>query len=640
MTIRVQHLQKSFGIHTVFQDLSFQLERGQKIGLIGGNGAGKSTLIECLLKPEWADGGTVSISPGETIGYVEQNSFAGTGTIYEELLSPFADVLACQQKLRNLETAISEAKEEELLEKLMADYSKATAFFEQSGGYAVDSMLRRVASGLGFSADDLNRPVATLSGGQQTRVVLAKALARQPDFLFLDEPTNHLDIAMTEWLEDFLRHYEGGVLIISHDRYFLDQVVDTVFELERGTLSVFQGNYSNYVRRKAERLVAEERAYDKQQSEIAKTEEYIRKYKAGIKSKQARGRAKQLSRLERLDKPMSAVKFQHFELEPLAQSAERVLEVFDVTAGYGEQSLFNQLRFLIRRNEGVALVGPNGAGKTTLFKVLLGEKDPSDGTFQWGQRVKLGYFAQQHEGLRPEFRVIDELLVDFGFSEERARSYLGAFLFMGDEVYKQVGDLSGGERARLALCKLMLTGANVLLLDEPTNHLDIPAKEAVEEALAIFPGTFLVISHDRYFLDQVADRVLELEAGKLTDYGGNYSYYKEKKAELAEEAAERKALQQSLKQNKPSQVSTDSDEAANSRKMQTPRRGNLEKEAARLELAIRELEGLAKMLELQLSDPANHEDLAKSQSLSDEYAAVKEQIEEKTLEWLQVSESL
>ncbi|MBR2142093.1 ABC-F family ATP-binding cassette domain-containing protein [Anaerovibrio sp.] len=533
-TIKVAGLSKAYGIDELFNDVSFEIKRGDRVGFVGANGAGKSTLMRCVLGMEEYDKGAISRDSADTIGYVEQQAdLEISGTLYDELKSAFSDVTALEAAKETLEAELAGDHDEEKL----AQYGRIVDRFEHMGGYDFESNIRRAAFGLGFSEEDLQRLVEHFSGGQRTRVGLAKALLREPDFLFLDEPTNHLDIEMIEWLEGFLQGYTGGVLIISHDRFFLDKVTNRIFELENKQLTAYDGNYSHYMKVREQRRAAQLSAYEKQQEYIKKTEEYIRRYKAGIKSKQARGRQSQLNRLERIVKPADTAAFNYFTFNPPAECAQRVVELEDISYRFPDRTLFEHVDLLIRKGDGVAIVGPNGAGKTTLLRLLVGELESPTGRLKIGSRVKIGYFSQQHEGLHMERSLLDEMLYEYGLDEEQARRYLGAFLFRGDEVLRQIGELSGGEQSRLAFLKLMLTGANFLILDEPTNHLDIPAKEAVEEALSTFPGTYITVSHDRYFLDKVANCVLELSNGKLTEYDGNYSYYREKKDEELKEAA-------------------------------------------------------------------------------------------------------
>ena len=635
--LEVRGLSKAYGIQTVFSDINFQVRRGEKVGLIGPNGVGKTTLVRCLLGFEKPDSGHVALTPGERIGYVEQDTGLGDNTLYEELVGAFGDVLGWQQDMRRLEAAIASEKAADKLEKCMKEYAQAVERFERGGGYEVENSVRRVAFGLGFTTEDLTRRTNEFSGGQKTRICLARALIRQPDFLFLDEPTNHLDLGMVEWLEEFLTGYSGAVLVISHDRYFLDTVAERILAIENGSIADYSGNYSEYLAKKTEKLAAQEKAYGKQQAFIAKTEEYIDRYRAGIKSKQARGRQSQLSRLARLAQPEDMKGFDFFTFNPPAECAERVAELGEVVAGYGDKTVLDKVSLLVRRCDGVALVGPNGAGKTTLLKLLTGDITANYGKVKLGSRVRLGYFAQEHETLTDSNSVLDEVMREFAFSEERTRHYLGAFLFRGEDVYKLVGDLSGGEKARLALLKLMLAGANFLILDEPTNHLDIAAREAVEEAIMNFPGTFLTVSHDRYFLDKVANRMVELDGGQLTEYAGNYSYYHEKKAAAAKTAAQASSQaaaaekKQKGKLEKPAQTQG-TGKGANWRKPDTV------KLAKKLEEEIAMLEHDLAALEVRLNDPASHADAILSRELSDEYAARQAELDEKYGVWLEMTE--
>ncbi|MBQ3971736.1 MAG: ABC-F family ATP-binding cassette domain-containing protein, partial [Selenomonadaceae bacterium] len=458
-------------------------------------------------------------------------------------------------------------------------------------------------------------------------------------------------IQMIDWLEGVLANYRGGVLIISHDRFFLDRVATRIIELAGKTVTSYEGNYTYFMKVKTERRAALQSAYEKQQEHIRKTEEYIRRYRAGIKSKQARGRQSQLNRLERIVLPPEAATFNYFALNAPPECAQRVAEMEDVSMGFGKQELFSHVDLLIRKGDGVALVGPNGAGKTTLLKILLGELEATGGRVKLGSRVKPGYFSQQHEGLHPENTVLDEILYEYGITEEQARKYLGAFLFHGDEVYRRIGELSGGEQSRLAFLKLMLTGANFLVLDEPTNHLDIPAKEAVEEALMAFLGTFLVVSHDRYFLDKVANCTLELEHGRLTEYGGGYSYYRMKKEEELQEQEEEKSPVR-----KEQRDTVEGGKSVSSEKNLSEERGKKEQsqrsllqgmsEAKRQELIQRAEAEIAmaeaelKGLEFEMNQPELQADPAKSQTIAEAYAAKEKEIEERYAKWERLTESL
>ena len=660
-------LAKSFGVKEIFHDVTFEVRRGERAGLVGANGAGKTTLMRCLLGEEEADAGSVQLDDGAAIGYVEQQAAFGEGTLYEEFRRAFADVIDLGEKKRALEKEIAAASSEEKL----ALYGRVVDEFERLGGYSFESRIRRVAFGLGFTAEDFEKDVHHFSGGQRTRICLAKALLREPDFLFLDEPTNHLDIKMIEWLEDFLSEYAGGVIIISHDRFFLDRVATHILDLSGGTVTAYAGNYSYFQKVHAERQKSLLAAYEKQQEHIKRTEEYIRRYRAGIKAKQARGRESQLRRMERIVLPAEKASFSYFAFHPPAECADRVAELEDVTFAFGSRAVFSHLSLLVRKGDGIAIVGPNGAGKTTLLRVLLGELAAQTGRVKIGSRVKIGYFSQQHEGLNPENTLVGELNYDFGIAEDEARKYLGAFLFHGDEVFRRIGDLSGGEQARLAFLKLMLTGANFLVLDEPTNHLDIPAREAVEEALMAFPGTFVVVSHDRYFLDKVANTTAELAAGNLREYEGNYSYYRMKKEieekEAAEAAGERaggaeKAAKKSAASAmrraagaasdvSPTQAdaaagaasgaaaSKTAEESAAARKEQEQRRLASLSDAKRTEMLARAEAEIAmaeaelKGLEFEMNRPEVQGDPEKSAEIAELYAAKEQEIEERYARW-------
>lgn len=630
----VDGLSKSFGTLELFGNVSFRVAKGERAGLVGANGAGKTTLMRCILGEEEPDGGTVRVDATDSIGYVEQQASLGTGTLHDEFRDAFSDIFRLEEKKKELEKEIGRGDADE---ERLAEYGRIVERFEHLEGYDVESRIRRVAFGLGFTDDDLAGGVAHLSGGQKTRVCLAKALLREPDFLFLDEPTNHLDIRMIEWLEDFLRGYRGGVLLISHDRFFLDRVATKIIGLENQTATVYAGNYSYYQKVRDERRAALESAYEKQQEKIRETEEYIRRYKAGIKAKQARGRQSQLDRMERIILPPEKARFNYFAFHPPGECAERVVEIEDAAAAFGDHTIFSHLSMLVRRGDGVAVVGANGEGKTTLLRMIVGELEPAAGSVKLGSRVKVGYFSQQHEGLHKERTVLEEILYEFGTDEETARGYLGAFLFRGDEVERVIGELSGGEQSRLAFLKLMLTGANFLVLDEPTNHLDIPAKEAVEEALMAFPGTFLVVSHDRYFLDKVANVTLELEHGKLARYDGNYLYYKEKK--LAEEAAKaaEAAPAPTVKEPKREQPNPKKETPAEKEKRIAPPSGVSEEkrqellQRAEAELAMAEAE--LKMLEHEMNDPELQQDPEKSRRIAEAYAAKEEEIERRYEKW-------
>lgn len=639
--LRIKDLGKAFGIEELFHNVTFDVARGDKIGFVGPNGAGKSTLMRCLLGLEEYDNGSISIDSADTIGYMQQQFDFKHATLHEELLDSFSDILALGVQKTELEKEIEQASTDEQMEELMKDYSRISDRFEQLGGYDYESRLRRVAFGLGFKEEDFDKSPSLFSGGQRTRICLAKALLREPDFLFLDEPTNHLDIEMIEWLEGFLSSYKGGVLLISHDRFFLDKVATKILDLDNKTTVLYDGNYTTAMEVKAQRRATLESAYAKQQEHIRETQEFIRRYKAGVKAKQARGREKQLQRLERIILPPTKTSFNFFMFHKPDECAERVLELDDVSVSFDTHKIFEHLSLLIRRGDGVAIVGPNGAGKTTLLRLILGELESPTGRIKIGSRVKIGYYSQQHEGLTPSNTVFDEILSSFGLNDEQARSCLGSFLFKGDDVYKRVSDLSGGEKSRLALLKLMLTGANFLVLDEPTNHLDIPAKEAIEEAIMAFPGTFIVVSHDRYFLDKVTNFTCELSNGVLTQYNGDYSYYREKKLEMQKELEEQQATAPKKTAEKKAVPTAPKKETSRSKTnyavLSTDKLTML---IQRCEATIAMFEAELKGLEYQMNDPILQQDPKKSHEIAQAYAQKEQELDDKYQEWEKLTDQL
>lgn len=491
MILTVQNLTKAFGINEVLKGVSLQIENGEHVGLVGVNGSGKSTLLHCLLDFTWADGGSVKFAPQTSIGFVQQGFEGVKGSIWDYITSVTPKVLQYKDDLDD---------------------------------YTYDARIKRVLIGLGYTEEWWQRDAATLSGGQKTRLLLACALVRNPDFLILDEPTNHLDIYMTEWLEQYLREFKGSVLVVSHDRAFLDNVVTRTLEAEVGLVKSYKGNYSRYLEQKAIEVQSQTAAYNAQQEYIAKTEAYIRRFKAGIKSKQARGRQSQLNRLERIEAPVENEEF-NLRLPPATECANRVVVMDKLTIGYENNVLAKDIKLELLKGQKVALIGANGSGKSTLLKTVLGELQPLSGSVKIGNRVKIGYFSQSYERLKNEETLLDNFLREYGFTIEQTRSLLGGMLFHGDEVFKKIGDLSGGQKARLVLLKLVLDGANFLVLDEPTNHLDILARETVEAALCAFDGTVLLVTHDRYFVKEIAERIWEIAGGELHDYKGDYEFY-------------------------------------------------------------------------------------------------------------------
>ena len=634
--IRMIGLGKSFGVRQVFSNVSFEIKEGDRIALVGPNGAGKSTLLKCILGIEELDEGQVVMSPVASIGYLQQDVNLGDASLAEEIETAWEDVHALENKLQELTTYLEthEASESDL-QRL--DYLQNR--LEWLGGYDYEQKTKRIVYGLGFTDEDLYKPANAFSGGQKTRINLAKALVRSPDFLFLDEPTNHLDMEMLEWLEGYLSSYRGGILIVSHDRYFMDRIVTGVVELDHHKATTYRGNYSRYVAQREERLKADTIAYEKQQEYIKKTEEYIDKYRAGIKSKMARGRQSQLNRLERLEAPETS-HLLDFKFPPAAMSADKVLVLDHVSIGYKtDDPIIDDVSVVVRRGESVALIGPNGAGKSTMVKAIVGELFPTEGHIDIGNRVQVGYFSQEHEELHDRWQVVDEIINNYNFTEEKARNVLGSFLFKGDDVFKLVGDLSGGERARLALLKLFLQGDNFLILDEPTNHLDVPTREIVERALQQFGGTCFIISHDRYFLDQVSTRTLVLENKGLTEYLGNYSYYKEKLKEQQDIAALTEVVEEVDKEDVKSEAKTISTSPSDEPKKKT-NTYMVEKQLAEVEEEIARLEATMKMYEVQLANPVVQQDLAEMENISKQLSDTESNLQKLYEKWEHFSELL
>ncbi len=522
--LRAEHISKAFAGVPVLQDVSLQLEAHHKIGLIGANGSGKSTLLQILSGDLPPDSGTVERARRLHIGYLTQEmTLEGERTLYEEVREAFRPLLDMQAEMAALEARLGQP------ENNRADLQRYGALletFQAREGYAIQARVEAALFGLGFKAEDLTKPAAQLSGGQKNMAALARVLLESPDLLLLDEPSNHLDIAATEWLEGFIRDYPGAVVVISHDRYFLDRTVASIVEIERHLLTPYAGNYSAYVEIKAERLEQQRKAYEQQQADIRRQEDFIRRNMAGQKTKQTQSRQKVLDRLERVAQPIADTRRMGLQFETHQRESHEVIVCRKVHKSYGPHQVLRGLDFTVYRSEKVGLMGPNGAGKSTLLRLLMQQDTADAGTLRLGRNTTAAYYDQEIAGLNPEAAVLDEVwqlepLKPVG----DIRSYLGRFLFSGDEVYNTIGHLSGGEKSRVALAKLMLSPANLLILDEPTNHLDIPAREALERALAEYPGAVLIVSHDRYFLDRIVSRLLYLRDGTCDAYAGNYSDY-------------------------------------------------------------------------------------------------------------------
>ena len=646
MQLVADGLGKSFGINEIFKNISFQIEKGEHIGLVGVNGSGKTTLVRCLLNPAYADSGVVKFEPGTSVGYVEQGFTDIHGTIWEFMLGANQEILDLRAKLKKLEED-SGALDGDALDEALEEYSRVTKRYEHMDGYNYEALIKRVLIGLGYREEWWQVDSETLSGGQKTRLMLARALARNPEFMILDEPTNHLDIIMTEWLEKYLQEFKGGLLVISHDRAFLDNVATRTLEMEGGKLQSFKGNYTHYLEQKAIQVQTLEAAYNAQQDYIARTEAYIRRFKAGIKSKMARGRQSQLDRLERIDAPVHNEEFE-LRLPPATECADRVLILEDLAIGYGDKVLAKDITLTLRRGEKTALMGANGTGKTTLLRTVLGEVAPLKGKAKIGNRVQIGYFSQSYERLDPRQTLLENFVIEYGFTEEHTRSMLGGMLFHGDDVFKEIGTLSGGQKARLVLLKLVLDGANCLVLDEPTNHLDIMARETVEAALEAFDGTVLVVSHDRYFIKEVATRIWEIDATGVHDYKGDYAFYLEEQEKMrlkeaalqAEKEKQAAYAEAQAKKQKAQEAVPVEAEKPQSKKERKYTAADAEKMLPQIELRIREQEAMKKVLEMQMNDPANQMDLEKSQAMAAEHEAYENKIAELMEKWELLMEAL
>lgn len=570
MILSCQNIEKSFGTDMVLASGSFHINPKEKAAIVGINGAGKSTLLNIITGELSPDAGEVTLAKGTTVGYLKQQPLSDSDkTIYEELLAVKQDILQLEEKMRRLEVEMKTASSE-VLEDLMNSYHRATTEFEQKDGYAYKSELTGVLKGLGFSEEEFERKVSTLSGGQKTRVALGRLLLSKPELLLLDEPTNHLDITSIQWLETFLLNYNGTVVLVSHDRYFLNKIVSKVIEIERGTIRTFQGNYTDYSEKKAMLREALRKEYENQQREIAHQEAVIEKLKSFNREKsikRAESREKQLAKIDVLQKPIEQEKQMSFSITPRITSGNDVLVLEELTKSFPPLILFQNFTYTLKRGEHLAIIGKNGTGKTTLLKMINGLLPADSGTIRLGAKVTIGYYDQEHNVLHTDKTIFEEISDAYPtLTNTEIRNTLAAFLFTGDDVFKRISDLSGGERGRVSLAKLMLSDANFLILDEPTNHLDIASKEILEEALNSYTGTVLYVSHDRYFVNRTATQILELENETFTCYLGNYDYYLEKKASMTNFTAQTSVAGNSAKGISPSGKETSSSTAESAAK--------------------------------------------------------------------------
>ena len=532
-----RHLTKSFGIDEILRDVTFNINEGDKVGLIGPNGEGKSTLFKILTKQLDYDSGELFLDKNKTLGYLSQNlSLDSENTIYDEMLSVFSSLTELEDKIKTLEEKLNEpydASKEEYHNKLIKDYTLSQELYENRGGYTFRGEISRVLKGLGFLEEDFNNQIINLSGGQKTRLALCKLLLRKPDLLLLDEPTNHLDLEAIEWLEEYLNGYKGTVFVISHDRFFLDSVTNTTFELIGGKIHCYNASYTKFLELRKKDIEARLKAYNLQQAEIKRQEEIIEKFRSFNREKSVRAaesRQKALDKMDRLEAPEVIKEASKISFETLVKSGNDVLHIENLKKSY-DSLLFENVNLDLKRGEKVALIGENGRGKTTLFKIIMGMLKQDSGSVSLGKNVFTGYYDQEQSNLNLHKTILDEVWDDFpNLTTTEIRNYLASFLFTGDDVFKEISLLSGGEKCKINLLKLMLSKANLLLLDEPTNHLDIMSREALEDAILSYDGTLIVISHDRYFLNKVINKIVELQENGLKTYLGNYNYYMDKKA--------------------------------------------------------------------------------------------------------------
>ena len=638
MILACQNICKAFGDNEVLKNASFHIEEREKAAIVGINGAGKSTLLKIIMGEMAADDGQTVINKGASIGYLAQHQEMQSGnTIFDELLTVKQDVLDLEARIRSMELSMKQVQGAELQE-LMDQYARLSHEFEQKNGYAWKSEITGVLKGLGFTEEDFSKHVDTLSGGQKTRVSLGKLLLSKPDIIMLDEPTNHLDMGSITWLETFLMNYQGAVLIVSHDRYFLNRVVTKVIEIDQGQVTTFMGNYSDYAQKKAMLREAQMQAYLNQQREIKHQEEVIAKLKSFNREKsikRAESREKMLDKLEVLDKPTEVKADMHIELEPRVVSGNDVLTVLGLSKAFPPQTLFTDLDFEIKRGERVALIGSNGTGKTTILKIL-NQVIPADaGEVHLGSRVQIGYYDQEHHVLHMEKTVFEELSDAYPtLTNTKIRNVLAAFLFTGDDVFKRIKDLSGGERGRVSLAKLMLSEANFLILDEPTNHLDIVSKEVLEDALNHYTGTVLFVSHDRYFINTVATRILDLENQGLTNYIGNYDYYLEKTETMVNFTA---APSETVSAAETT-ADTDSKLDWKQQKEQQAQLRKKQNELKKVESRIEELENRDKEIDAELEKKEVFTNVAEVTKLSKEKDAIQTELEELYEKWEELSE--
>ncbi|MCM1038536.1 MAG: ABC-F family ATP-binding cassette domain-containing protein [Ruminococcus sp.] len=655
MILSVSNIHKSFEEVPVLQNVSFHIEDHEKAAIVGINGAGKTTLLRIIIGELAADNGVVTLSKDKSVGYLSQHQTVnGENTIYDELLSAKQDIIDLERRIRSTELQMKKA-EDEHLDGLMETYAKLTHAFEAANGYAYKSEVTGVLKGLGFTQEDFTKSVDTLSGGQKTRVALGRLLLVKPDLIILDEPTNHLDMSSITWLETYLLNYKGAVIIVSHDRYFLDRIAGKIIELDNTRATVFTGNYSAYALKKEQLRIAQYNAYMNQQREIRHQEEVIDKLKSFNREKsikRAESREKMLNKIEVLDKPTQVRSDMHLHLEPRIASGNDVLEVENISKSFDKLTLFEELSFSVKRGEHIAIIGDNGTGKTTILKMINGLLTPDSGSIRPGTNVEIGYYDQEHHVLHPEKTLFEEISDDYPtLNNTQIRNTLAAFLFTGDDVFKKIESLSGGERGRLSLAKLMLSESNFLILDEPTNHLDIMSKEILEDAINAYTGTVLYVSHDRYFINRTASRILCLDQRTLTQYLGDYEYYLEKKEEQlarqtkvsAENASAGKFSAGKSSTGKDasstlSQAESENKQDWKSQKEQQAVKRKKENDLRKCEEAIEKLEQRNTRIDELMAAPEVCTDVARLQELVKEKEANEAELEALYERWEELSE--